>query len=913
MKIIHHFHPGGLMSKQQFPTGQSGNRRFILCFVNQSVRISFSLSTLFLIATVLFFPGAHSVPAVTFDASQRISPLHQEYLAGTCLPVFNPPTVYDEIKQGLVFSRYALMRFPNGTLSNEYHWNGRGAFDSTGIWHPDTTADSTGFLSTNLYCGTTSSNWGTTRYSRVTDGDTATFWWSDPLITKSSPYIYLSWPDAQKIDSVRILWGERYSRNFEVQVWDGPVSPPGPHQMNESKWITIYTDTAGSGTVTAFACSTRTTHALRVISYRGSDGSDVQIREIFVYSEGTRVTSNTPKQASQTPAYALSTHPGCEPDQQYLWDFERFMAYLDTLGYPAVPVICVNYGTGTPEEAAAWVHFANNVKKFNIRYWQIGNEMDGQWEIGGPVNAYTYAEKYILFVKAMKAVDPDIKILGPVVSSPDRISGEYDGKSWLESVLYKVGEAEKKDSCTYIDGIDFHSYPYWPVSEFDLQDMALASDFVFNHSDSMLAWINRYLYNPESTLVMFSEYNASVIMSSALKQPINGIVNANLNAGLAQKFGYRAMSVIWDSWERGAYGADNTHGSLSLFNEGGAAFKPSWNYAPSSAFWGNFMVTCLWLDPDKENYLIASDAGRNGRLRYYGNATGNDARVLVLNLSTTDTSDVDVTMNGVDYSKVEIYSWGPREFTMIGTKASAYAMPGCGPSSSVVNASDLGTPKIAPSSAMVLRFFNADSGSSQPERVVWASLNTRPGPGDTIFVSASYRVAAGTITSISEKIDTAGFSPLEPLDGAFDGSYENSFFTIDSRTLGEGDFSLIIRAESNTGDTCFDTLALKGYLPVVNMPPVRASAPHLTIGRQASGRVAIRYQPEAQETAGVKIYSLRGVLLDERLSVTPGAPVSFIWEGSSVKRHPVVSGVFIVKAGPVGSNRQIVRTFQMVK
>jgi alpha-L-arabinofuranosidase len=74
----------------------------------------------------------------------------------------------------------------------------------------------------------------------------------------------------------------------------------------------------------------------------------------------------------------------------------------------------VNYGPGTPEEAAAWVHYVNNVKKYNVRYWQVGSEPDSAWEDGGPLTAAMYAEKYLLFAKAMKAADPTIKVFGPL-------------------------------------------------------------------------------------------------------------------------------------------------------------------------------------------------------------------------------------------------------------------------------------------------------------------------------------------------------------------------------------------------------------------------------------------------------------------------------------------------------------------
>ncbi|MBN1758874.1 MAG: hypothetical protein JW863_11180 [Chitinispirillaceae bacterium] len=879
------------------------------CFFNSAVRhrVLQHLEYGFFLAAGILILSANMVFPVTFDASEKISPLYQPNLSGTCLPVWNNTATYRAIKNGLVLSRYAVLRFPNGTLSNEYHWNGRGTADSTGIWHPDSTSDSTGFLSTNLYCGTTSSNWGTERYSRVVDGDTASFWWSDPLITTKDPYVYLSWTANKTIDSVVIFWGERFSRSYEVQVWEGTVSYPGPHGMSESQWITVHTDTAGEGGVSTVTFEAVSTRALRVISREGFDGSDVQIREIYAFGDGTQVSVNDTLYSKQTWTYALSTHPGMIPLRSYTWNFATFMNYCDTLGYPAIPVICVNYGTGTPEEAAAWVHYANIVKKHGIRYWQIGNEMDGTWEIGGPVSAFTYAEKYIRYAKAMKAVDPDIKLLGPVASGLSNLSGEYDGRTWLEAVLFKIGEAEKEDEVTYLDGIDFHSYPYWTSSKINIQNMLLSSDYVYDESDSMLAWIDRYLYNPDSTMVMMSEFNASVMMSSTLKQAVNGIVNANLNAGLAYKFGYRAMSVIWDSFEAGGVGADNTHGSLSLFNDFPTTLKASMKYPPSSVFWGNFMVTNVWLDPDGENSLIAVDSTRSGDLRYYGNATGSDVRILVLNLSATDTLDVEVTMEGAEYDNVEVYSWGEPQFNLIGTDDKAYAMPNCGPVSSVTTVEKLGTPQIPPKTAMVLRYFTDDSGSTVPEELFWATLNSRSRAGDTVGISLSYRVPAGTITSIAWRLDSTQFQEVEALDGAFDGSYEAAYLTIPAEELPSGPNHLIVRVESDAGDTCETSMVVTG-VSVITRPADRPGAAMLSITELPAGGVRINYLPERNGTAFIRLYNLSGAVLDERTSVSDGGPVSFIWNGTTVS-----SGVYLVKAGMEGSPKRISRMFRVVR
>jgi alpha-N-arabinofuranosidase len=102
----------------------------------------------------------------------------------------------------------------------------------------------------------------------------------------------------------------------------------------------------------------------------------------------------------------------------------------------AEPLICVNAGNGTPEEAADWVEYCNggadtkwgrvradlgHPEPYNVRVWEIGNELWGSWQIGNCDSA-EYARRYRAFYEAMKARDPSIYLIAtgnPTGSYPD--------------------------------------------------------------------------------------------------------------------------------------------------------------------------------------------------------------------------------------------------------------------------------------------------------------------------------------------------------------------------------------------------------------------------------------------------------------------------------------------------------------
>lgn len=93
----------------------------------------------------------------------------------------------------------------------------------------------------------------------------------------------------------------------------------------------------------------------------------------------------------------------------------------------------VNMGTGTIQDAADLVEYCNfpggtywsdlrikngHKEPFNIKYWCIGNEMDGPWQIGH-MDALTYGRKANEAAKFMKFTDESIKtvVCGSATSS----------------------------------------------------------------------------------------------------------------------------------------------------------------------------------------------------------------------------------------------------------------------------------------------------------------------------------------------------------------------------------------------------------------------------------------------------------------------------------------------------------------
>ncbi len=104
-----------------------------------------------------------------------------------------------------------------------------------------------------------------------------------------------------------------------------------------------------------------------------------------------------------------------------LISFDDFMSISQSVGaepFIVIGISAINY-TGdspyaTPEEvleaAVEWVKYANIIKGYNVKYWAIGGENDIDHNFGKKWTAENYATTVVQFSKAMKEVDPSIKI-----------------------------------------------------------------------------------------------------------------------------------------------------------------------------------------------------------------------------------------------------------------------------------------------------------------------------------------------------------------------------------------------------------------------------------------------------------------------------------------------------------------------
>jgi len=123
----------------------------------------------------------------------------------------------------------------------------------------------------------------------------------------------------------------------------------------------------------------------------------------------------------------------------------------------------------TIEEAKNWVEYCNikegpyyaELRKkhgypepHNIKYWSLGNEMDGSWQMGH-LNAEDYSKKAREAAKLMRLTDPSIKLIA-AGSSNYRPNADPDG--WNSAILHELRDV--------VDYIALHIYVGNPADNY---------------------------------------------------------------------------------------------------------------------------------------------------------------------------------------------------------------------------------------------------------------------------------------------------------------------------------------------------------------------------------------------------------------------------------------------------------------
>jgi LPXTG-motif cell wall-anchored protein len=327
-------------------------------------------------------------------------------------------------------------------------------------------------------------------------------------------------------------------------------------------------------------------------------------------------------------------------------NFDHFMATAKKVG--AQPIVTANYGSGSPQEAADWVKYSNVDKGYGVKYWEIGNEVYGNgyygdgkgWERDDHADKSPreYAKNLVAYSKAMKAVDPTVKI-GAVLTTPggwpDKEKAPGDTADWNNTVLSIAGSS-----------IDFCIVHWYPGGK--------TTDDLLN-TPSKIAGTTAELRS------LIAKYTGSRAASVEIAVTENGAVGSPAQTSQAAAlfapdtymtwFEQGATHVDWWNLHNGTDQAPTTvHGQTDYQDGGvlsagtcaGGKCEPSRD-TPFPIYWGIRSLTALAQPGDT---IVKSSSGNSSVAVHAVRSSNGGLNVMLTNKSPENAAEVSLSYAG---------------------------------------------------------------------------------------------------------------------------------------------------------------------------------------------------------------------------------------------------------------------------
>ncbi|MEU7019957.1 cellulose binding domain-containing protein [Streptomyces sp. NPDC046203] len=394
--------------------------------------------------------------------------------------------------------------------------------------------------------------------------------------------------------------------------------------------------------------------------------------------------------------------------------FDAFMGTVRDSG--AQPILIANYGSGTPQEAADWVRYANVTKKYDAKYWEIGNEIYGNgvygsgWEHDDHTDKSPgqYAREVKAYAAAMKAVDPTVKI-GAVLTMPgnwpDGVVAEGDTGDWNHTVLAAVAH-----------DVDFVSVHWYPNTDNGDQSLAAVRQLP-GELREVRSLLNRYAGDDSARIgIAMTEVNSNSAGGAFTSRP-NGLFTAEAMMTALEN---GVFAVNWWDTHNGAgnistVGGETDYGDMGMLSNGscsGSVCEPAVN-TPFAPYYG---IKALGALSDPGDSMVASGSSGSEVSSHAVLRADGDLSVLLLNKSSSAAHTVDLRYQGFTAGSAapEVRRWAPGDEGLVDAPGTATAgsvtlapysltvltmHPKSGTGSSAATAGAPGTPRTTSSGA----------------------------------------------------------------------------------------------------------------------------------------------------------------------------------------------------------------------
>jgi len=567
-------------------------------------------------------------------------------------------------------------------------------------------------------------------YSRLTDGDMNSYWKSNPYLTQAftgeddslhPQWVFLDLAAPRLIDAIRVAWADPYARHFLVQYWTGedPIKKPTVGIWQTFPAGTI-TEGQGGDAVIQLAAAPLAVQFVRILMTQSSNTCDTHgsadrrncmgyaIREVFIGTTSADgqfhdLARHTPDQ-DQTFTYCSSVDPWHEPadldekagDQV---GFDLFYTGGFTRGLPAMIPIAMIYAT--PEDSAAEIAYIEK-RGYPISYVEMGEEPDGHY-----MPPEDYAALYVQWAIALHAVDPKLKLGGPIFTGVNK-----DIETWPDAQGHTSWTRRFLDYLKthgHLSDLAFFSFEHYPMDPCKIQwsnlyDEATLVSHMLDiwRQDGVPAEIPMFI--TESNIAWQSS-QASVDIWGALW--LADYVGSYLSAGGDAVYFFHYMPL-------GVHrGCNNSLGTFGLFSTDANLQIQQ----PLSQYFASQLINLEWVQPGDSRHRLfpaASDiedgAGHNLVTVYAALRPDGKWSLLVVNKDQENAHKVRIVFHDVKQNSdalfsgpVEMISFGSAQYQWHPDVKNGSADPDGPPARSTVTASPGGQFELPKASITVLR------------------------------------------------------------------------------------------------------------------------------------------------------------------------------------------------------------------
>jgi hypothetical protein len=564
--------------------------------------------------------------------------------------LYSAPRVQQMLASGLGKVSYRLYT----ELSiQDWHWNPSGTFSHNargeGYWTSSAVpgepiVDSFGYRLPHR--GSTRDQGDDNGYSRIDDGDPSTYWKSNPYLTSrythESDSLHPQWVVVDLgrvtgVDAVAIDWMNPYATQYKIEYWTG--AGDAIIDQGNGRWVAFpradaHADHAGTA-LTRLADSPVQVRWVRVLMSESSNTCDTHgpgdPRNCVGYAIediGVGTVDAAGKLADDVVRSTCGGDPQsdehCSHHQTLMWTSsddpwhsktDRVTENQDQPGLDIVTTSGIRRNVpmmypvpvyySTPENAANEIRYLE-ARHYPTDYIEMGEEVDGQYAL-----PEDYAALYVQFADAIHAVDPKIKLGGPVFEGFNTDLAAWRDAQGRTSWMWRFIQYLKNHH--HLNDLAFMSFEHYPFHACDDGDQL--QDDLLREADLVRSMVQIFRREglPPSVPMFITESNFSADGGSE-PQRIEGAlwmadyIASALTSGISgiNYYQYETEPIRFDK-RCGRYG------SYTLF-------ITDQNYqirARGANFYTAQILTQEWLQPGDavhELYPARTDLGNNRAL-----------------------------------------------------------------------------------------------------------------------------------------------------------------------------------------------------------------------------------------------------------------------------------------------------------